>query len=333
VAMPSPEMRKAMVTAPLGDDVFGDDPTTNRLLEVAAERMGKQAATFVPSGTMGNLIGVAVNARRGEELIADADSHVFHYETAGAAAVCGVQIRPVPTEAGVMSPGQIVDSIRPRDDPHQPITAAVTFENTHNRHGGIVWPLEDLRAASDAAHERGLRVHLDGARIFNASVALGVKASDIAEGADTVTFCLSKGLACPIGSVFCGSEEDVEEAKRWRKRLGGGMRQVGVLAAAGLIALDSMVDRLAEDHAHARTLAEGLSELPGVRCDLSRVQTNLVYFDLDSMPAQAFTEECAKRGLLSDWVTPHRMRFVTHYGIEASDVQDALKICEEVLTA
>jgi len=333
VAMPSPEMRKAMVTAPLGDDVFGDDPTTNRLLEVAAERMGKRAATFVPSGTMGNLIGVAVNARRGEELIADADSHVFHYETAGAAAVCGVQIRPVPTEAGVMSPGQIVDSIRPRDDPHQPITAAVTFENTHNRHGGVVWPLEDLRAASDAAHERGLRVHLDGARIFNASVALGVKASDIAEGADTVTFCLSKGLACPIGSVFCGSEEDVEEAKRWRKRLGGGMRQVGVLAAAGLIALDSMVDRLAEDHAHARTLAEGLSELPGVRCDLSRVQTNLVYFDLDSMPAQAFTEECAKRGLLSDWVTPHRMRFVTHYGIEAGDVQDALKICEEVLTA
>ena len=333
MAMPSPEMRKAMVTAPLGDDVFGDDPTTNRLLEVAAERMGKRAATFVPSGTMGNLIGVAVNARRGEELIADADSHVFHYETAGAAAVCGVQIRPVPTEAGVMSPGQIVDSIRPRDDPHQPITAAVTFENTHNRHGGVVWPLEDLRAASDAAHERGLRVHLDGARIFNASVALGVKASDIAEGADTVTFCLSKGLACPIGSVFCGSEEDVEEAKRWRKRLGGGMRQVGVLAAAGLIALDSMVDRLAEDHAHARTLAEGLSELPGVRCDLSRVQTNLVYFDLDLMPAQAFTEECAKRGLLSDWVTPHRMRFVTHYGIEAGDVQDALKICEEVLTA
>ena len=333
MAMPSPEMRKAMVTAPLGDDVFGDDPTTNRLLEMAAERMGKQAATFMPSGTMGNLIGVAVNARRGEELIADADSHVFHYETAGAAAVCGVQIRPVPTEAGVMSPGQIVDSIRPRDDPHQPITAAVTFENTHNRHGGVVWPLEDLRAASDAAHERGLRVHLDGARIFNASVALGVKASDIAEGADTVTFCLSKGLACPIGSVFCGSEEDVEEAKRWRKRLGGGMRQVGVLAAAGLIALDSMVDRLAEDHAHARTLAEGLSELPGVRCDLSRVQTNLVYFDLDSMRAQAFTEECAKRGLLSDWVTPHRMRFVTHYGIEAGDVQDALKICEEVLTA
>ena len=333
VAMPSPEMRKAMVEAPLGDDVFGDDPTTNRLMEVAAERMGKEAATFVPSGTMGNLIGIAVNARRGEELIADADSHAFYYETAGAAAVCGVQIRPVATEAGVMSPRQVAEAVRPRDDPHQPISAAVTFENTHNRHGGVAWPLEALRAASDAAHAQGLRVHLDGARIFNAAVALGVPAADIAAGADTVTFCLSKGLACPVGSIFCGSAEDVEEAKRWRKRLGGGMRQVGVLAAAGLIALDQMVDRLAEDHANARTLAEGLSELPGVRCDLSRVQTNLVYFDVETMPAPGFLDECAKRGVISEPTGPHTVRFVTHYGIDAEDIQTALKVCEEVLTA
>jgi len=326
-------MRQAMVTAPLGDDVFGDDPTTNRLMEVAAARMGKQAATFVPSGTMGNLIGIAVNAQRGQELIADAESHAFCYETAGAAAVCGVQIRPIPTKAGVMSAQQIVDAVRPRDDPHQPISAAVTFENTHNRHGGVVWPLEHLRAASDAAHAQGLRVHLDGARIFNAAVALGVPAAEIAAFADTVTFCLSKGLACPVGSVFCGSLEDVEEAKRWRKRLGGGMRQVGVLAAAGLIALDHMVDRLAEDHANARTLAEGLAELPGVTCDLQRVQTNLVFFDLDRMPAQQFTDECKKRGLLSAATEARRMRFVTHYGIDAGDVQSALQICEEVLTA
>ena len=331
--MPSPEMRQAMVTAPLGDDVFGDDPTTNRLMEVAAARMGKEAATFVPSGTMGNLIGIAINARSGEELIADAESHAFFYETAGAAAVCGVQIRPVPTEAGVMSPEQIAGAVRPRDDPHQPITAAITFENTHNRHGGIVWPLDALRAASDEAHRQGLRVHLDGARIFNAAVALGVEAADIAACADTVTFCLSKGLACPVGSIFCGSRESVEDAKRWRKRLGGGMRQVGVLAAAGLIALDQMVDRLAEDHANARTLAEGLAELPGVRCDLSRVQTNLVFFDLETMAAPVVTEECARRGLLGDWSGPKRMRFVTHYGIDAEDVQSALKVCEEVLTA
>jgi len=300
---------------------------------VAAKRMGKQAATFVPSGTMGNLIGIAVNAQRGEELIADADSHAFYYETAGAAAVCGVQIRPIATEAGVMSPQQVAQAVRPRDDPHQPITAAITFENTHNRHGGIVWPLEALRAASDAAHEQGLRVHLDGARIFNAAVALGVDASDIADCADTVTFCLSKGLACPVGSVFCGSEEDVEEARRWRKRLGGGMRQVGVLAAAGLIALEKMVDRLAQDHANARTLAEGLAELPGVRCDLGRVQTNLIYFELERMPAPLFVDGCARQGLLSDSTGPRSIRFVTHYGIEAEDVQSALKICEEVLTA
>jgi threonine aldolase len=333
VTMPSPEMRRAMVEAPLGDDVFGDDPTANKLMEVAAERMGKDAAAFVPSGTMGNLIGIAVNAHSGEELIADSDSHAFYYETAGAAAVCGVQIRPIATEAGVMSPEQIAAAVRPRDDPHQPLTAAVTFENTHNRHGGVVWPLEALRAASDAAHDRGLRVHLDGARIFNAAVALGVPVSEIAACADTVTFCLSKGLACPIGSVFCGPPEAVEEAVRWRKRLGGGMRQVGVLAAAGLVALDQMVDRLAEDHANARTLAEGLSELPGVRCDLSRVQTNLVYFDLDRMPSASFVDECSKRGLLSESTGSHRMRFVTHYGIDAQGIQSALKICEEVLTA
>jgi threonine aldolase len=333
VAMPSQQMRQAMVTAPLGDDVFGDDPTTNKLLEVAARKMGKAAAAFVPSGTMGNLIGIAINAQRGQELIADADSHAFYYETAGAAAVCGVQIRPVPTEAGVMTARQVVEAVRPRDDPHEPITAAITFENTHNRHGGIVWPLDALREASQAAHEQGLRVHLDGARIFNAAVALGVDASEIAACADTVTFCLSKGLACPIGSVFCGSEADVEEAVRWRKRLGGGMRQVGVLAAAGLIALEAMVDRLAEDHANARTLAEGLSEMSGLRCDLGRVQTNLVYFDVETMPAQTFADECTKRGLLGGATSARSVRFVTHYGIDAEDVQSALKICEEVLSA
>ncbi|MFI5052708.1 MAG: GntG family PLP-dependent aldolase, partial [Acidimicrobiales bacterium] len=329
----TPEMRHAMATAPLGDDVFGDDPTVNRLEEVAAARLGKEAAVFVPSGTMGNLIGVAVNAQRGEELIADADSHVFLYESAGAAAVAGVQIRPVVTETGVMSAGQVVDAVRPRDDPHQPISAAVTFEDTHNRHGGVVWPLADLRAAAEAARNQGLRVHLDGARIFNAAVASGVDVKDIAACADTVTFCLSKGLACPAGSIFCGSHEVVHEARRWRKRLGGGMRQTGVLAAAGLVALESMVDRLAEDHANARTLAEGLAELPGVTCELARVQTNLVYFDLERMGAPAFTEECARRGLLADWTGPNRMRFVTHHGIDAEDVQSALKVCEEVLSA
>jgi threonine aldolase len=333
VTMPTPDMRRAMTTAPLGDDVFGDDPMVNQLEEVSATRLGKKAAVFVPSGTMGNLVGVAVSARLGEEMIADADSHVFLYEGAGAASIAGVQVRPVMTEAGVMTPAQIEAAIRPRDDVHQPLTAAISFEDTHNVHGGVVWPLADLRVASDAARAHGLRVHLDGARIFNASVASGVDVADIAACADTVTFCISKGLACPAGSVFCGDAESVEQARRWRKRLGGAMRQAGVLAATGLIALDTMVDRLAEDHSNARTLAEGLAELPGVRCDLSRVQTNLVYFDLDRMTGAAFEDECRKRGLLGGATGSHTVRFVTHYGITADDIQSTLKICEEVLSA
>ena len=322
-----------MASVPLGDDVFGDDPAVNSLEALAASRMRKEAAVFVPSGTMGNLIGIAVNAHLGEELIADAGSHIFLNESAGAAAIAGVQIRPIETELGFMAPEQIVGALRPRDDPHQPFTAAVTFENTHNTHGGVVWPMETLRSASQAAHAHGLRVHLDGARIFNAAIALGVDAGEIADTSDTVTFCLSKGLACPAGSIFCGPKESVDEARRWRKRLGGAMRQTGVLAAAGLIALAKMVDRLAEDHSNARTLAEGLAELPGVTCDLSRVQTNLVYFDLATVNAQAFTAECAKRGLLSAPSGPARMRFVTHYGITPQDIQSTLKICEEVLSA
>ncbi len=318
---------------PLGDDVFGDDPAVNELEEVAAARLGKEAAVFLPSGTMGNVVGVAVNARTGEEMIADAEAHVFLYEGAGAAVISGVQIRPVATEAGIMSPAQIEAALRPRNDVHQPVTAAVTFEDTHNRHGGIVWPLEDLRAASEAARALGLRVHLDGARMFNAAVASGTDVADIAACADTLTFCLSKGLGCPAGSMFCGSADAVDQARRWRKRLGGAMRQAGVLAATGLIALETMVDRLAEDHANARTLAEGLAELPGVECDLSRVQTNLVFFDVENMRGADFEEECRKRGLLGGATGAHRVRFVTHYGITAEDIQSTLRICEEVLSA
>jgi threonine aldolase len=333
VTMPTPEMRRAMATAPLGDDVFGDDPMVNQLEEVAAARLGKEAAVFLPSGTMGNVIGVAVNTRRGEEMIADSEAHVFLYEGAGAASISGVQIRPVATEAGVMTPAQIESVIRPRNDFHQPITSAVSFEDTHNRHGGVVWPLNELRAASHSARAHGLRVHLDGARIFNAAIASRTDVAEIATCGDTVTFCLSKGLGCPAGSMFCGTADDVDQARRWRKRLGGAMRQAGVIAATGLIALETMVDRLAEDHTNARTLAEGLAELPGVSCDLSRVQSNLVFFDLDRMSGAEFEAECGKRGLLGGATSPHRVRFVTHYGITAEDIQSTLKICEDVLSA
>jgi len=333
VTQPTPEMRHAMVTAPLGDDVFGDDPTVNRLEEVAATRLGKDAAVFVPTGTMSNLIAVAVHARPGEEVIADADSHVFLYEAAGAAAIAGVQIRPVSTPAGIMSSEQVEGAVRARDDSHVPLTAALFLENTHNVHGGVVWPLEALRAASSTAHAQGIRVHLDGARIFNAAVALGMDAAEIAESADTVTFCISKGLACPAGSLLCGSTETIDQARRWRKRLGGGMRQTGVLAAAGLVALDTMVERLADDHANARTLAEGLNEMTGASCELSRVQTNIVYFNVKKVTAPEFQEGCRKRGLLGDAVGKQRVRFVTHHGISPADIQSALQVCEEVLSA
>jgi threonine aldolase len=232
-----------------------------------------------------------------------------------------------------MSPAQVDAAMRPRDDPHFALTAALFLENTHNRHGGVVWPLEALRAAAGAAHAQGIKVHLDGARIFNAAVALGVDVAEIAGPADSITFCISKGLGCPAGSLFCGTKETVAQARRWRKRLGGGMRQTGVLAAAGLVALDTMVDRLADDHANARTLAEGLAELPGVSCDLSRVQTNLVYFELSNMSAAAFEHGCRQRGLLGEASDRQRIRFVTHHGIEATDIQAALAICEEVLSA
>jgi threonine aldolase len=333
VTQPTADMRRAMLTAPLGDDVMGDDPTVNQLEEVSAARMDKEAAVFLPTGTMGNLVGIAVNARQGEEVIADSESHVFLYEGAGAAAVTGVQIQQVVTPSGVMTPEQIDAAVRPRDDYHFALTAALFLENTHNRHGGIVWPLDALKAAADAARAHGIRVHLDGARIFNAAVALGVDVAKIAAQADTLTFCISKGLGCPAGSLFCGSRESVDQARRWRKRLGGGMRQTGVLAAAGLVALDTMVDRLAEDHANARTLAEGLAELPAVKCDLTRVQTNLVYFEVTGVSGAHFTEECKRRGLLGEALDPQRIRFVTHNGISATDVQSALEICQEVVSA
>ena len=333
LTMPTPEMRRAMESAELGDDVYGEDPTVNRLQEKAAEKLGTEAALLVASGTMGNLLGVLVNARSGQELIADADSHVFLYEGGGAATLGGIQIRPVATERGIMSPEQVTAMVRPLDDVHQPPSAALAIEDTHNRHGGVVWPLDVLRDVSRTARARGLSVHIDGARVFNAAIAEGVDVREIAACADTITFCLSKGLGAPIGSVFCGPREKVEAARRWRKMLGGGWREAGFVAAAGLVALESMVDRLAEDHANARTLAEGLAELPGLEIDLARVQTNLVIFRTTSMTPDAFLSGCAARGLLGGPMGGGLVRFVTRHGVTAADVQHALSVCSEVLSA
>jgi threonine aldolase len=332
LTLPSPEMQAAMARAGLGDDVFGEDPSVNRLQERAAELLGKQAAIFVASGTMGNLLGVLSLARSGQEVIAEAESHVFLYEGAGSAALGGVQIRQVVTEAGIMAPDLLDPAVRPLDDVHQPLTAAVCLENTHNRHGGVVWPLEALRALREFADARDLAIHMDGARLFNAAVALGVPPRVIAAHADTVTFCLSKGLGAPVGSVLCGTRELIGRARRWRKALGGGWRQAGVLAGAGLYALDHMVDRLAEDHVNARTLAEGLAELPGVALDLGRVQTNIVVFELSGMAPDRFLAECRSRGLLGSGMGGPRVRFVTRFGVDAEDVQRALAVCAQVLS-
>jgi threonine aldolase len=331
VTLPTADMLRAMTSAPLGDDVFGDDPTVNRLEETAAERLGKEAALFVASGTMGNLLGLLVNARSGQEVIADADSHLFLNEAAGAAVVGGIQVRQVPTDRGVLSPAQVLAVLRPGDDDHQPLSAAVMIENTHNWHGGVAWSLTDLQRLAETARSHGLAVHMDGARIFNAAIATGAAVQTIAQHSDTVSFCLSKGLCCPVGSVLCGPAEKIRQARRWRKMLGGGMRQAGVLAAAGLVALDTMVDRLADDHENARALAEGLAGLPGIDCDLSRVQTNLVYFRLKQTDAASFLAACSGGGLLGGALGPDLVRFVTHHGIGPADVQRALVICREAL--
>jgi threonine aldolase len=331
VTLPTADMLRAMTSAPLGDDVFGDDPTVNRLEETAAARLGKEAALFVPSGTMGNLLGLLVSARSGQEVIAEAGSHLFLNEAAGAAVVGGIQVRQVPTERGILSPAQVLAAIRPDDDDHQPLSAAVTIENTHNWHGGVAWSLADLEALAGTARSAGLAVHIDGARIFNAAVATGTDVAVLAGYADTVSFCLSKGLCCPVGSLLCGPAEKIRQARRWRKMLGGGMRQAGVLAAAGLVALEEMVDRLADDHANARVLAEGLAGLPGIDCDLSRVQTNLVYFRLKTMDAAGFVAACSGEGLLGGVMGADLIRFVTHHGIEGADIQRALVTCRDVL--
>ena len=329
VTLPTPEMRRAMAEAELGDDVYGEDPTVNRLEERAAELLGKEAAIFVASGTMGNRLGLLCNARYGDAVIADSQSHLALYEAGGGATVGGMQIVPLETGRGIMAIDQVAAAISP-DDPHYAPTRALSIENTHNRHGGVAWPPGALRELCDAARARGLRVHIDGARIFNAAVATGVPAAELVAGADTVTFCLSKGLACPVGSVFCGSAGDIHEARRWRKMLGGGMRQAGILAAAGLVALDSMIDRLAEDHANARLLAESLAEMPGARVDLDRVETNFVFVSVPE--PDVFVEGLKTRGVLAGTAGHGSVRLATHYGIDAQDIQRAIAAASEVLS-
>lgn len=334
VTLPTPAMRRAMAEAELGDDVFGEDPTVIRLEELAAKRTGKEAGLFVASGTMGNLVCLLTHCGRGDEAIVPEDSHHYNMEQGGMAALGGIVPRPLPTLAdGGYAVENVRSALRP-DDPHFARTRLLCLENSHNRRGGAVLTPARTRELADAAHSLGLSVHLDGARVFNAAVALGVPVTHLTGPADSLSFCLSKGLACPVGSVVCGSADFVAQARRNRKVLGGGMRQAGVLAAAGIVALNEMVDRLAEDHWNARILGDGLIQLPGVTLDLETVQTNIVVFDFEHprLSPQPFVSEIGRRGVLMFAIGGKRIRAVTHYGITEDDVRSALGVMRRVLS-
>ena len=327
VSQPTEEMRRAMADAEVGDDVFGEDPTMNRLQERAAELLGKEAAMFTASGTMSNLIATLTHCQRGDEVIMGDQAHMFWSESAGVAGVAGAQTRLIPTDAqGRLDPADVEAAIRPRGNIHFPPTTLVCLENTHNRCSGRVLTPEDTSRVAEVAHASGASVHLDGARIFNAAVALEVPAEALVRDVDDVTFCLSKSLSCPVGSVLCGSREFIDEALRWRKVIGGAMRQVGVLAAAGLVALDTMIDRLADDHANARRLAQGLANIDGLEIDPDNIQTNIVFFKVDPSVAtgQELLSALDREGVKAGVPMPQDVRMVTHRQISSDDIDEAL---------
>ena len=329
VTLPTEEMRRAMYEADLGDDVYGEDPTVNRLESMAAEMLGKEAALLTSSGTMSNLLAVLAQTRRGDEVIVGSEAHVFWYEVGGASALGGVVLRTVPNDGeGRMELSAIEQAIR-GSNIHFPRTALLCLENTHNRCGGAVLTPEYTSSVAALAHDRGLRVHLDGARIFNGATALDVPASALAAGVDSVAFCLSKGLSAPVGSVLCGTSEFVENARKWRKMVGGGMRQAGIIAAAGIVALQTTVNRLAEDHANARRLAQGLADIPGMVVPRVEVPSNIVTFrSALPVPSADFVREMNNRGVRFGYRGEETFRAVTHRMVTSADIEEALNRIE-----
>jgi threonine aldolase len=334
VTHPTPTMRQAMATADVGDDVLGEDPTINRLQTLAAQKMGKEAGLFVPSGTMGNLAAVLAHCGRGDEAVMGNLGHTFLFEAGGISALGGVFVHTLPNQPdGTLRMEELRSAVRP-DDIHHPVSKLVILENTHNRCGGVVLPVEYTRAVADFAHENGMKLHLDGARIFNAAAALGVAASDLAGPADSVTFCLSKGLCAPVGSVLCGSADFIHAARRIRKQLGGGMRQAGILAAAGIVAVEEMTERLVEDHQRARRLAEGLKAIPGIRLDMGMPQTNMVFASLEEnipVKTRAFVEQLAKQEVKIGVVGDRRFRMVIHYWINDEGIDQTIRAFRQTL--
>jgi len=334
VTLPTEKMRQAMANAEVGDDVYGEDPTVNRLQAMSAELMSKEAGLFIPSGTMGNLASVLTHCTRGDEAIMGDCAHTFVYEGGGVAALGGVHPHTIPNQPdGTLLIEDIMHAIR-ADDPHFPRSRLLILENTQNKCGGISISREYMLKAASAVHDAGLMVHLDGARVFNAAVEQGLPVNQLTDMVDSVTFCLSKGLCAPVGSVLCGSREFIARAIRIRKQLGGGMRQAGILAAAGIVALEEMVDRLAEDHEHARALAAGLAEIPGVQLDKGSPNTNMVYIRLDhslGLDAGTCAGKLSASGIKVGVTGPRHFRLVCHYWIKDEDIPVIIEAFEKAV--
>jgi threonine aldolase len=330
VTKPTPEMRRAMAEAEVGDDVYGEDPTVNRLEEAAARVTGKEAALFVPTGTMGNTIAIKLHTEHGQEVICDSRSHILNYELAMMSWFAGCVARAIIAPDGILTWDRIEHEIRPLG-PHWAPTGLIEIENTHNMAGGTVYPLDVINDICDRAHAIGLPVHMDGARVFNASVASDRPVRDIVENVDTVMFCLSKGLGAPVGSMLAGPRKLIDKGRLYRKRLGGGMRQAGVLAAAGLIALEEMPAKLARDHANAKLLARGLSSIPGIALDIDHVCSNIVIFNISGtdLDSKTFSARLKDRGVLANAVGPSAIRMVTHHDVTEAMCKDAIEAARE----
>jgi len=330
VTMPTPEMRKVMAEADVGDDVYHEDPTINRLEEKGAELMGKEEGIFMPSGTMANACAIMGHCRRGDEVLCGQGAHSFFYETGAGPALAGAQFYTLPG-GGMFTAGDMKKAVKPLHF-HFPRTSLVCVENTMNKAGGRLWDQDEVDLIVKTAHELNLKAHLDGARIFNAQTASGTPAARLARGFDSVSFCLSKGLGAPVGSVLCGSAEFIHDARRWRKMCGGGMRQAGILAAAGLYALENNVDRLKDDHALAKKFARALADIPAVEIDLDTVETNIFgFFVPENIEALDVQEKLKEKGVLINILSEHEIRVVTHMNLSEEDVDEAVDIIKSVL--
>lgn len=333
ITEPTEEMRKAMYNAEVGDDVYGEDPTINKLEEIAAEKVGKEAALFVPTGTMGNQVALLCHTQRGQEIILDDWAHIFRFEVGGLGFLSGLQARTIESERGVMDPEMVKRAIVDDDNIHHAKTGLICLENTHNMAGGVVVPLENMKEIYNIAKDKNLPVHLDGARVFNASVYLQCDVKEITQYTDSVMFCLSKGLCAPVGSILAGDKEFIKKARKFRKMLGGGMRQAGVLAAAGIIALENMVDRLQEDHHNIQLLAEGLGNIDGIEIDKETIHTNILMINIKNTKydSQQLVNMMNEKGVLTNPITDEIIRFVTHRYISQEDIESTIAIVNDLL--